>query len=177
MGTRKPTKRTVLRSGATQHRAKGSGSIREREPGVWQLAYETATGGKRRRRYATVRGTRKQAESKLRDLLGAVDRGEHVDRSKITTGQWLNEWLEQRRGHIAAKTLERYKETIERQVAPHIERIRLQLLSVTDVQSAVNHLRDAGRLRRAGNQPAGLSPKMVRHALVLLRTALRDAVI
>lgn len=73
-----------------------SGHIRQRGPGVWQLKYDThrdAITGRRVTRYRTVKGTKAAAQRVLRELLAAVDRGTHVDPSKVTVGSWLQQWL------------------------------------------------------------------------------------
>ena len=67
-----------------------TGHIRERSPGSFELRYtlgaDPATG-KRRTATATVRGSRKDAEKKLRRLLCTLDSGEHVDPRRMTVCQ------------------------------------------------------------------------------------------
>jgi integrase len=77
------------------------GSIRKRYRGSWNLILELGrvrdpvTGGfKRRQKWVTFRGTKRAAESKLTELLRAAETGEFVERSRVTVGEWLTEWLE-----------------------------------------------------------------------------------
>src|SRR5262245_38100504 len=49
---------------------------------------------KPRQKWVTFHGTRKQAEAKLAELIGEVHRGEFVEPTKVTLGEWLDEWLE-----------------------------------------------------------------------------------
>jgi integrase len=79
------------------------GSIKQRYKGTWSLiidrGYELDPGtGKRKRRqtWITFRGTRKQAETHLTDQLRAANRGEFVEPSKVTLGEWLDLWLKER---------------------------------------------------------------------------------
>ena len=81
------------------------GSLKQRSKGSWSiildLGYETdpTTGTiKRRQKWQTFRGTKKDAQDKLTDLLKAAKDGAYVDASKLTLGQWLTEWF------AAAKT-------------------------------------------------------------------------
>ena len=70
----------------SQATSKGSWSI------ILDLGYETdpVTGRqKRKQKWHTFRGTQKQAEDKLADLLKDVKDGEYVDPSTLTLGAWL----------------------------------------------------------------------------------------
>jgi integrase len=49
---------------------------------------------KRKQKWHTFRGNRKDAEKKLNELLTALDHGTYVDSSKLTLGEWLKEWLD-----------------------------------------------------------------------------------
>lgn len=55
---------------------------------------DPATGTRRRKQqWITIRGTRRDAENKLGDLLRDAQRGELVRPHKQTFGEWLDEWL------------------------------------------------------------------------------------
>ena len=41
----------------------------------------------------TVHGTKKQAQEKLTELVGQVQHNEYIEPSKMTVGQYLDEWL------------------------------------------------------------------------------------
>src|SRR5260221_13284165 len=51
---------------------------------------ETGTWGQKWKRF---HGTRKQAEQKLTELVGERDKGDFVEPSRMTLGQYLDEWL------------------------------------------------------------------------------------
>ena len=85
------------------------GSLKQRSPGSWalilDLGYEPhpETGKLRRKqKWQTFRGTRKQAETKLTELVNSLQDGEYVDPSKMTVGQWLTEWIGEREADDAA---------------------------------------------------------------------------
>ena len=72
------------------------GSLKQRYKGSWSLIIDLgyaphAETGKLRRRqkWVTFRGTRKQAETRLTELLGAANTGTFVEPSKLTLGVWL----------------------------------------------------------------------------------------
>jgi integrase len=85
------------------------GSICQRykkgKQGTWTLIFDLgretvtdpATGQpkhKRRQKWVTFRGTKKQAESRLAELLGKANGGTFVEPSKLTLLDWLRDWLD-----------------------------------------------------------------------------------
>ena len=51
--------------------------------------------GKRQRKYATIIGSKKEAEKALHKLIDELQYGEYIDRSDITVEEWMKEWLGQ----------------------------------------------------------------------------------
>ena len=84
----------------------------------------------------TFRGTRKQAETHLTELLRSANRGEFVETSKITVGQWLNEWLEKAIKPPAKRinTYRTYHRIIKKKLIPALGPLRLQELKATDLK-------------------------------------------
>jgi integrase len=110
----------------------GGGHIRPRGPGSWELKYDIGRDpitGRRRVRYRTVRGTKREAQRVLRDLLTAVDKGTHVDPGKLTLGGWLRQWLEEAEHKVSPKTLERYREIVEKHLVPALGSVPLAKLA------------------------------------------------
>src|SRR5690242_10669786 len=77
------------------------GSIKRRYKNSWSLildlGYQTDPGTgfrKRRQKWVTFVGTKKAAQTQLTELLRAANRGEFVERTKTTLGEWLTDWLE-----------------------------------------------------------------------------------
>jgi integrase len=146
-----------------------NGHIRQRSAGSWELRLDlprdTVTGA-RRTRTETVRGSKRDAQRRLRELLSAVDRGEHIDRSLVTILRHVLERIEVWRasGRISAKTAERHGELARNQVG-HIGTIGLQQLRTADVERW-----------HAGLLAEGLSPRTIRDAHHVLSSALDDAV-
>lgn len=128
------------------------GSIKQRNKGSWSIrvdmGYETVTDPKtgetrrrRRQKRITVRGTKRQAEQKLSDLLSALQRNEYVEPSKTTFGEWLDEWFEMMAGRPDKwrdGTKDRYGTDIRKHIKPALGDVRLQELSPSDLQNYYN---------------------------------------
>jgi integrase len=141
------------------------GNITRRGEKAWQLKYDVgAVNGKRQTRYATVRGTFKDAQRELTRLLGAADEGALPDPTNATVSEYLRQWLD---GSLAQspKTLERYRELMERQILPHIGNIKIQKLRPDNIETW-----------HAALMATGLSARTVGHAHRVLSSALKRAI-
>ncbi len=58
------------------------------------LSLGRAEDGKYKQKCIRFCGTRRQAEQKLVELTGEIHRGEFIEPSKITVGEYLDTWLE-----------------------------------------------------------------------------------
>lgn len=116
---------------------------------------------KRKQKWHTFRGTRKQAEERLNELLGGVRTGLYVDPSKITVGQWLTEWVGAVKPNVRPATYVRYNGIVENHLLKaSIAGVPLQKLRPSHVEAYY------------ADVPAGSRP--VHHTV--LRRALRKAV-
>src|SRR5689334_10405228 len=77
------------------------GSLIRRYKGSWSLIVDLgyqidpATGSrKRQQKWISFRGTRRQAERRLNELVRAADRGEFVEPTTMTLREWLDQWVE-----------------------------------------------------------------------------------
>ena len=121
-----------------------AGHIRARGPGAWELKYDLGRDpitGKRQVRYKTVRGTKRDAQRELRELLGAVDKGRHVDPGKLTVGAWLGQWLEEARHNVSPKTHERYAEIVHKHLVPALGAIPLAKLAPVHIRATTRRAR------------------------------------
>jgi integrase len=154
-----------------------AGHVRKQGEGSWELKFDIGTDaltGKRRTRYATFKGTKREAERKLADLIAQADKGELVDPSKLTLGDHLDKRLAQWRdsGEITPKTAERYAELVKNQIKPHLGAKIVQRLETTDIEAWHTALRVSGRRDGEG----GLSHATIRQAHRILSKALDEAV-
>lgn len=119
------------------------GSIKQRSAGSWALIFDLgyttdpATGKRRRRqKRVTVRGTKKQAQAHLNDLLRSANRGELVEPSKRTLADWLTEWLDKAIKPPAKRpgTYRVYVHVVHNRIVPALGAIALQELKAADIK-------------------------------------------
>ena len=150
-----------------------TGHIRKRGES-FQVVVElpTTTSGKRRRIYKTVKGSKKQAEGVLRQLLQEIEGQSYIRPSKITVAEWIHQWLNLYiEGSRSVTTVEGYRNQIEKYIIPTLGDIFLQDLSPSMVQRWINDLRE--KSPRSGKP---LSPKTIRNIGLNLYTAMEKAV-
>src|SRR5215212_6012008 len=105
------------------------GSVYRRKDGRWVAQYRDARG-KLRYVYRKTRGGAKKA---LREALQDRDEG-YVPADKLTVGLYLDEWMDERRNTISARTWRVQESMIRNRVKPHIGHCRLCTLSGKDVR-------------------------------------------
>lgn len=145
-----------------------AGLIRRRGRSSWQVSVSAGFDprtGKRVRVWRTVRGTRKDAERVLAELLRQTTTGALVDPGRATVKEWLRAWLLQKRPQLSTKTYERYEEIVRLHLVPHLGRIQLVRLHPHHVQQVYSALLEAGK-----------HPRTVLHVHRVLHAALEDAV-
>jgi hypothetical protein len=98
------------------------GSIRKRGRNSWELKFDVP-GDTRRTRWVTVRGSYKDAQRKLTELVAAADKGLLPEPSHETVGGYFEAWLDAA-VWLSPKTLERYRELAARQISPHLGDVR-----------------------------------------------------
>ncbi len=145
-----------------------TGTITKRGKSSWRIKYDMPPGddGARRIAYVTIKGTKKDAEKELRARLTAIDAGTHVDPSKITVGEFLDDWLDNTAPQsVAPKALERYRGLVRNQIKPYLGDVELQKLRPRDMTAWHNELIALGKI----------SARTIGHAHGTLRTALAHA--
>jgi integrase len=137
------------------------GHIRRRGKASWELKFDTGIDpatGKRNIQYVSVKGTRKDAQAKLAELLTAVGHGRYVEPSKITVSAFIcgsgnlgapdyvpgriDQWLAA--GQISPRTHERYMLSFKNQIEPFLGEKTLQRLSRLDLEAWHVALRTQG---------------------------------
>ncbi len=125
----------------------------------------TGMGGKRTWVSKSVRGTRAEAEAKLKELLDKKKSGT-LATSRDTLNEWLDEWLKLVKVSRRARTHDDYRRVLKDYVRPHLGSIKLTRLTSADVRRMLVTLHERG-----------LSPRSLRMAQEVLRNALRSAVL
>lgn len=158
-----------------RRRQRGTGGIREKRPGVFELKFDIGADpvtGERRTSYSTFKGNRSGAQKELRRLMREVDTGDYVEPAKITVKDLLERWVAHTRFKVSPKTLERYEELITNNIVPVLGRQRLNQLKAVQIDGAWTKLLQEGRKDGKG----GLAPQTVKHCHRVLKQALGQAV-
>ena len=124
-----------------------NGSIRRRGKGSWELNIDIGrdASGQRKRKFVNVKGTKAQAQKKLRELLSSNDKGIPIDTLKITLDQWLAKWMDEYViPNKRQKTIERYGGLIQKHIAPEIGRIELSKLTPSHIRGLESKLSSEG---------------------------------
>jgi integrase len=151
------------------------GHIRQRGPRAWAIVLDLGRDaqGKRRQKWHTVHGTKKDAESELVKQLNALHTGTYVEPTRITVAEYLHRWIEDcAKAKVSAKTFERYDEIVRLHLAPAIGHIILTRLQPLHIQGMYSKMLEQGRRDGQG----GLSARTVLHHHRVLREALQQAV-
>lgn len=139
---------------------------------VLSLGVDPATG-KKKQQWVSVKGTKKEAEKRLAELLHQLDNGTFMKPGKTTLAEFLERWLKDYAWpNLAPRTAEGYEHIIRRHLIPSLGNIALTQLKPEHLQRYYSEKLSGGRCDGKG----GLSPRTVRHHHVNLHTALESAV-
>src|SRR5262249_50907537 len=142
------------------------GHIRERSPGHWAIVIDVRDpeSGKRRRRWHSFRGTKRQAEIERAKLITEAQGGGAVDPSHETVagflGRFDRDWVAV---NVSTRTAERYRQLLDH-VCRHLGQRRLQKLRSDEVAGLY-----AALLR------SGLAARTINHVHSVLFQALGQA--
>ena len=152
------------------------GSIVKRYKGSYTIVLNLGidpTNGKRKQQWLSVKGTKKEAEKRLSELLHQLDTGTFMRPSKTTLAEYLERWLKDYAWpNLSPRTAEGYEHIIRRHLIPALGNMTLTQLKPEHFQRYYSEKLTAGRCDGKG----GLSPKTVRHHHVTLHDALQSAV-
>ena len=128
------------------------GSLRQRSPGTWKISVDLGRDplGKRCRKYLTHRGTKAQAQRRLRELLSTLDRGIALPDGRMLVRDSLVRWM---RDQVIPRrrqgTMERYRSAL-RYIVPMIGQLPLEKLGPAHIQTM------EARLLAGGMSPGGV---------------------
>jgi integrase len=152
------------------------GHIRKRGKDSYSIAVSLGrdpTTGKYRYQWVSVKGTKREAEKRLSELLSQIDNGTFIRPSKTTLAEYLETWLrEYVWPELAPRTAEGYDLVVRRHLIPALGRITLTELRPEHIQRYQSEKLSCGRADGKG----GLSPRTVRHHYMALHAALGRAV-
>ena len=124
------------------------------------------SAGRRRYLNKTFKGNKKAAQEELNSMLHSQDLGTLIEPTKVTLGEYLDEWLRTAATpRVRARTLDGYKYLVEKYIKPDSGDIRLHKVRPLNIQKLYTSL-----------LAKGLSPTTVRHVHRVLRASLNQAV-
>ncbi len=129
--------------------------------------------GRRRQRWHSGYRTRRDAERAAADLVGSVNRGAYVPRTRQTLGEYVGEWLAATEATVRPSTGYSYTRNLGLHVLPYLGSVPLASLDAGDLNGLYARLLIEGRKDHAGG---GLSPRSVRYVHTIVHRALKDAV-
>lgn len=155
-------------------RAYGRGYIRQRGAS-WSItipAGKDPVSKKYRHVSLTVKGSRKDAEKKMTELLHQLDTGSYMQPGKSTLAEYLERWLSDYvKPNLSPKTSEGYEQTCRHYIIPFLGHLTLNGLKPEHLQHYNSEKLTIGR-----QDGKGLSAQTVRHHHAILHKALQTAV-
>ena len=144
------------------------GHIRKRGGRSWaavvDIGHDPSTG-KRRQKWETVKGTKRDAERRLAEIIHDLNTGGYVEPSRLTLSDYLEEWMaDYVTGSVRARTAQGYRTIVER-LKHSLGNVRLTRLNAQDVQRYYTALLHEG-----------LATQTVLHHHRVLRQAIGQAV-
>jgi integrase len=151
------------------------GHIRERSPGHWAIVIDVrdTETGKRRRKWHSFKGTKREAQVECARLIGEHKTGKiNLAPAKATVAEFLTKWLETKRGRVSPASFERYTDAVTKSLVPLIGSVLLAKLTPDMIGTAYSRALTKGRCDGKG----GLAPSSVRLLHRVLKQALEYAV-
>ena len=128
--------------------------------------------GKRRRKWHSFRGTKREAQNECARLISEMQGCVYLEPSKATLGQLLEHWLDHTKQHVSPKSHERYSEIVRKNIVPLLGLMPLTKIKPAHISAAYAKALAGGRRNGAG----GLSPATVHYMHRLMKQALAQAV-
>jgi len=155
------------------------GSIEEQGTGKrkksWRITVDLGRdeNGTRRRHRETFVGTKKDAERRMREILTEVETGRYVPPSRMTTGQYLEQWSENYAVlHTSPRTADSYQSELRRHIIPALGTVPLIELRPHHIEQYYVDALKHGRKDGSG----GLSARTVLFHHRIISEALEHAV-
>jgi integrase len=129
--------------------------------------------GKRKQLVVSVKGTKRQAEQKLADLIHGMDIGNYIKPNKVTLGEFLGRWMKDYVWRkLSPRVAEGYDTIVRCHLIPKLGSIYLTQLRTDHLQTYYSETLAAGRVDKTG----GLSAQTLVHHHTILHKALEDAI-
>jgi len=151
--------------------------LKKRSEDSWTIVLELEAdpvSGKRRQKWVTVKGPKREAEKKMAELLVQVNQGLITTSPDLTVSQYLERWVKDyAEANCAPKTVLFYRDIVEHYITPYIGKVALDKLRPTHIINLYTRLRTAPR---RSSRPGPLSGTTRRSVHRALHAALKHAV-
>ena len=139
---------------------------------VLNLGHDSVTG-KRKQQWISVKGTKKEAEKRLAEILHQLDTGTFMKPNKVTVGAYLEQWLmDYCKANLAPHTAQIYEFFVHQHIIPTLGQIPLTSLRSEHLQRLYSAKLSNGRRDGTG----GLGSRSIRYIHVTVHKALKSAV-
>jgi hypothetical protein len=131
------------------------GHIRERSPGHWAIVIELRDpeSGKRRRKWHSFHGTKRQAQDECARLISELNGGLYIEPARITVGQFLDRWLDHIKAVVSPRTHERYAELVTKNLKPLLGAVLLTKLRPLQISDAYTKALPAATGKAGADSP------------------------
>jgi integrase len=130
------------------------GHLEKRSEKSWTIVIEAGRDpatGKRKRIKRAFQGTKREAEKEMARLIAEIEKGSYIEPSKLTFGEYLQEWLlDYGANNLSPTTRRRYGQIINLRVIPKLGMIPLQKLRPIHLQQFLREIIEEGRLDKPG---------------------------
>jgi hypothetical protein len=111
------------------------GHIRERSPGHWAIVIDVRDPqtGKRKRRWHSFAGTKRQAQIECARLIAEIKGGTYLEPNKLTVAAFLDQWHGYMASRVSPRTHERYGELIRVHLKPQLGATLLRKLKPAQI--------------------------------------------
>ncbi len=149
-----------------KRRGRGEGSIEQLPSGKFRAVINLGKGADgKRHKLAETFDTRQQAYQWLRERLGQRDQGALADSGRMTVGEWLDQWVADKKNTVEPNTVAYYEKRVRLHLRPNVGWVQLRKL--TD-----DHIRGL----QVSLEKAGVPQPERRRVAMVLRIALKAAV-
>src|SRR5437660_4811153 len=115
------------------------GSIINRPKGSnhWSIVLDVPDpkDGKRRRKWHSFTGTKRQAQIECARLISEMKGGTYLEPSKTTVAQFLERWLDHVRSQVSPRSHERYSEIVRKNIIPALGSVFLNKLRPAQISA------------------------------------------
>ncbi len=129
--------------------------------------------GKRRQKWHSGYRTKRDAERAVAELIGTVNSGTYIARTRQTLSEYAGEWLTAIEPTVRPATHYSYARNLRLHVLPYLGGGALVEIDAGALNGLYARLLAEGRADRVGG---GLSPRSVRYVHTIVHRAMKDAV-